>query len=119
MPKQNQWQAMDFLRSADGLSCLFVHLKPLSSLRLCLTFEAWPSALLHIVRSATTVYRLMEKGKLGFYQIGSRRIVGESHIEQYLSLAERKADVKQSIESATILYYQRLVRFVINSFRMV
>lgn len=34
------------------------------------------------------------KGKLGFYQIGSRRIVGESHIEQYLSLAERKADVK-------------------------
>jgi excisionase family DNA binding protein len=43
---------------------------------------------------ATTVYRLMEKGKLGFYQIGSRRIVGESHIEQYLSLAERKADVK-------------------------
>jgi excisionase family DNA binding protein len=42
---------------------------------------------------ATTVYRLMEKGKLGFYQIGSRRIVGESHIEQYLSLAERKAKV--------------------------
>jgi excisionase family DNA binding protein len=42
---------------------------------------------------ATTVYRLMEKGKLGFYQIGSRRIVGENHIEQYLSLAERKAKV--------------------------
>ena len=42
---------------------------------------------------ATTVYRLMEKGKLGFYQIGSRRIVGESHIEQYLSLAERKPSV--------------------------
>jgi excisionase family DNA binding protein len=41
---------------------------------------------------ATTVYRLMEKGKLGFYQIGSRRIVGENHIEQYLSLAERKAE---------------------------
>jgi excisionase family DNA binding protein len=40
---------------------------------------------------ATTVYRLMDKGKLGFYQIGSRRIIGESHIEQYLSLAERKA----------------------------
>jgi len=39
------------------------------------------------------VYRLMEKGKLGFYQIGRRRIVGESHIEQYLSLAERKAKV--------------------------
>ena len=42
---------------------------------------------------ATTVYHLMEKGKLGFYQIGRRRIVGESHIEQYLSLAERKANV--------------------------
>ena len=42
---------------------------------------------------ATTVYRLMEKGKLGFYQIGSRRIVGENHIEQYLLLAERKAKV--------------------------
>ena len=42
---------------------------------------------------ATTVYRLMEKGKLGFYQIGRRRIVGESYIEQYLSLAERKAKV--------------------------
>jgi excisionase family DNA binding protein len=42
---------------------------------------------------ATTVYRLMEEGKLGFYQIGSRRIVGEKHIEQYLSLAERKAKV--------------------------
>jgi excisionase family DNA binding protein len=42
---------------------------------------------------ATTVYRLMEKGKLGFYQIGSRRIVGESHIEQYLSLVECKAKI--------------------------
>ena len=45
---------------------------------------------------ATTVYRLMEKGKLGFYQIGSRRIVGESHIEQYLALAEHKAKVKST-----------------------
>jgi excisionase family DNA binding protein len=42
---------------------------------------------------ATTVYRLMDKGKLGFYQIGGRRIVGEGHIEQYLSFAERKATV--------------------------
>jgi len=25
---------------------------------------------------ATTIYRLMEKGKPGFYQIGGRRIVG-------------------------------------------
>lgn len=43
---------------------------------------------------ATTVYRLMDMGKLGFYQIGRRRIVGEQHIEQYLSLAERKPKVK-------------------------
>ena len=41
----------------------------------------------------TTIYRLMDKGKLGFYQIGGRRIVGENHIEQYLSFAERKAIV--------------------------
>lgn len=35
----------------------------------------------------------MDKGKLDFYQIGRRRIVGEPHIEQYLSLAERKPKV--------------------------
>jgi excisionase family DNA binding protein len=43
---------------------------------------------------ATTVYRLMDKGKLGFYQIGGRRIVGERHIERYLSQAERKPKVR-------------------------
>ena len=43
---------------------------------------------------ATTVYRLMDRGKLGFYQIGVRRIVGESYMEQYLLLAEHKAEVK-------------------------
>ncbi len=43
---------------------------------------------------ATTEYRLMDNGKLGFYQIGRRRIVGEQHIEQYLSLAEGKPKVK-------------------------
>lgn len=40
---------------------------------------------------ATPVYRLMDKGNLGFYQISGRRIVGEGHIEQYLSFAERQA----------------------------
>jgi len=40
-----------------------------------------------------TVSRLMDKGKLGYYQIGSRRVVGERHLEQYLLLAERKARV--------------------------
>ncbi len=41
-----------------------------------------------------TVSRLMESGKLGYYQVGDRRIVGERHLEEYLSLAERKAKVK-------------------------
>ena len=38
-----------------------------------------------------TVSRLMDSGKLGYYQIGTRRIVGQTHLEQYLLLAERKA----------------------------
>jgi len=41
-----------------------------------------------------TVSRLMDSGKLGYYQVGDRRIVGEKHLEEYLSLAERKAKVK-------------------------
>jgi len=39
----------------------------------------------------STVSRLMDSGKLGYYQIGRRRIVGEGHLEQYLSLTERQA----------------------------
>jgi len=39
----------------------------------------------------STVSRLMDSGKLGYYQIGTRRIVGQTHLEQYLLLAERKA----------------------------
>ncbi len=42
----------------------------------------------------STVSRLMDSGKLGYYQIGRRRIVGESHLEQYLSLAERQAKIR-------------------------
>ncbi len=41
-----------------------------------------------------TVSRLMSTGKLGYYQVGDRKIVGEAHLEQYLVLAERKAKVK-------------------------
>lgn len=40
-----------------------------------------------------TVSRLMDSGKLGYYQVGTRRIVGQTHLEQYLILAERKAKV--------------------------
>jgi excisionase family DNA binding protein len=39
----------------------------------------------------STVSRLMDSGKLGYYQIGRRRIVGATHLEQYLSVAERQA----------------------------
>ncbi len=41
-----------------------------------------------------TVSRLMDSGKLGYYQVGDRRIVGEGHLEKYLSLAERKSKAK-------------------------
>ena len=33
----------------------------------------------------STVSRLMDSGKLGYYQIGRRRVVGATHLEQYLS----------------------------------
>ena len=32
----------------------------------------------------STVSRLMDSGKLGYYQIGRRRVVGAGHLEQYL-----------------------------------
>jgi excisionase family DNA binding protein len=40
-----------------------------------------------------TVTRLRDSGKLGYYQVGDRRIVGASHLQLYRSLAERKATV--------------------------
>ena len=39
----------------------------------------------------STVSRLIDSGKLGYYQIGRRRVVGAGHLEQYLSGAERQA----------------------------
>lgn len=42
----------------------------------------------------TTIMRLLDAGKLGRYQIGDRRIVAESHLQEFLSLVERKATVK-------------------------
>lgn len=41
----------------------------------------------------TTIMRLLDAGKLGCYQIGDRRIVAESHLQEFLLLAERKATV--------------------------
>jgi excisionase family DNA binding protein len=44
--------------------------------------------------SKTHVRNLLNSGKLGYYQIGSRRIIGECHLQEYLSLAERKSTAK-------------------------
>lgn len=45
----------------------------------------------------STVSRLMDGGKLAYYQIGARRVVGEQHLEQYLEIVERKAKVRPLI----------------------
>ena len=42
----------------------------------------------------TTVLRLLQKRKLGYYQFGSRKMVGQSHLDNYVSLAEREAKAK-------------------------
>jgi excisionase family DNA binding protein len=41
----------------------------------------------------STVERLLYAGKLGFYQVGRRRIIGETHFRKYLDLIEREAGV--------------------------
>jgi excisionase family DNA binding protein len=45
------------------------------------------AAVLGIHRS--TVSRLLDRGDLGFYQVGDRRICGEHHVAEYLALNER------------------------------
>ena len=42
----------------------------------------------------STVLRLLQKRKLGYYQFGSRKMVGQSHLDNYVSLAERAAKAK-------------------------
>jgi excisionase family DNA binding protein len=37
-----------------------------------------------------TVSRLLDNGKLGYYQIGARRVVGQKHLEDFLARVERK-----------------------------
>jgi excisionase family DNA binding protein len=44
--------------------------------------------------SRMQVSKLLNSGKLGYYQVGGRRIIGEGHIQEYLSLAERKSTAK-------------------------
>lgn len=47
-----------------------------------------------IAISKSQVRNLVNSGKLGYYQVGSRRIIGEGHLQEYLSLAERKSTAK-------------------------
>lgn len=47
------------------------------------------AAVIGISRSQIT--KLLNSGKLGYYQVGGRRIVGESHLQEYLSVAERRS----------------------------
>jgi len=42
----------------------------------------------------STISRHMDERKLGYYQIGTRRIVGQSHLQTYLSLAQRQATAR-------------------------
>lgn len=44
--------------------------------------------------SKSQVRNLMNTGKLGYYQVGTRRIIGEGHLQEYLSLVERRSTVK-------------------------
>jgi len=43
--------------------------------------------------SRMQVSKLLNSGQLGYYQVGGRRIIGESHLQEYLSLAERRSTV--------------------------
>lgn len=46
--------------------------------------------------SRTQVRNLLNSGKLGYYQVGSRRIIGEGHLQEYLCLlnADRIRDIR-------------------------
>jgi excisionase family DNA binding protein len=38
----------------------------------------------------STVERLLESRTLGFYQIGRRRVIGQTHLNKYLAQVERE-----------------------------
>ena len=40
--------------------------------------------------SPSGVRLLLDNKKLGYYQSGKRKLIGEGHLQEYLSLAERK-----------------------------
>lgn len=37
----------------------------------------------------STVERLLDSRKLGFYQVGRRRVISQTHLDQYLAQVER------------------------------
>jgi len=41
-----------------------------------------------------TILHLLDADKLGYHQVGDWRIVAESHLKEFLLLAERKVTVK-------------------------
>jgi hypothetical protein len=49
---------------------------------------------------------LLDSGKLGYYQIGRRRVVGAGRLEQYLSSSERQA------KAPSLRYDDNLPRFL-------
>jgi excisionase family DNA binding protein len=38
----------------------------------------------------STVERLLESRTLGFYQVGRRRVIGQTHLNEYLAQVERE-----------------------------
>jgi excisionase family DNA binding protein len=38
----------------------------------------------------STVERLLESRKLGFYQVGRRRVISQTHLNRYLAQVERE-----------------------------
>jgi len=38
----------------------------------------------------STVERLLESRRLGFYQVGRRRVIGQRHLNDYLAQVERE-----------------------------
>jgi len=44
--------------------------------------------------SRAQVSKLLNSGKLGYYQVVAGRIIGERHLQEYLSHAERRSTVK-------------------------
>lgn len=42
----------------------------------------------------STIERLLESRKLGYYQVGRRRVIGQIHLQRYLASIERNAEVE-------------------------